>query len=112
MEGSNWSRRKLLACTSAAAVSAMAPSGLRALTPDQPKSTSFALPFSRFTDVAAAAGLTHPTIYGETDHATYLLENLGGGCAFFDSNNEGWIDIFVFSARRLDAAPPGSTNPL
>jgi hypothetical protein len=69
-------------------------------------------PFSRFTDVAAAAGLVHPSIYGDIDRATYLMENVGGGCAFFDYDNDGWMDIFVLSGRRLDGVPPGATNRL
>jgi len=106
-----WTRRQLLSLTSAAAACALTPQKLLALMPEQ-ATPSPRLPFSRFTDVAASAGLTQPMIYGETDHATYLLENLGGGCAFFDYDNDGWIDIFVTSGRRLDAVPPGSTNRL
>jgi hypothetical protein len=51
-------------------------------------------------------------IFGDPDHATYLLENVGGGCAFFDYDNDGWIDIFVTSGRRLEGVPPGATNRL
>jgi hypothetical protein len=110
MDSVHWTRRKLLSRTSIVAASALAPRRLFAIN-TEPPATSPA-PFSRFTDVAATAGLTHPSIYGETDHATYLLENLGGGCAFFDYDNDGWIDIFVMSGRRLDSTPAGSTNRL
>ncbi|HEV2223510.1 MAG TPA: hypothetical protein VGR84_10960 [Candidatus Acidoferrales bacterium] len=34
-----------------------------------------------------------PTICGEPDHADYILEVMGCGCAFFDYDN-GWMDIF------------------
>jgi hypothetical protein len=106
-----WTRRRLLGGASAVAASALAPSALGALLQEKAAPAPMP-PFSRFTDVAAAAGLTRPSIYGELDHATYLLENLGGGCAFFDYDNDGWMDIFVLSGRRLDAVPPGATNRL
>ncbi len=112
MEGSNWSRRKLLTCASTAAVSAIAPRTLHSLTSTQAKPTTFPLPFSRFTDIAATAGLTQPMIYGYPDHATYIIENIGGGCAFFDYDNDGWMDIFLPSGRHLEDVPPGATNRL
>ena len=73
------------------------------------------IPFlAQFTDVAAAAGLTHPVIYGPVDHADYILEATGCGVAFFDYDNDGWLDILVLNGSRLDAAsiPPGTTNRL
>jgi len=112
MEGSNWSRRKLLACASTAAVSALAPRGLHALPADPTTPTVWPLPFSRFTDIAAQAGLTQTMVYGFPDHATYIIENIGGGCAFFDYDNDGWVDIFLTSGRHVEDAPPGATNRL
>jgi hypothetical protein len=69
-------------------------------------------PFSRFTDIAVAAGLTAPTIYGGLEHVTYIIESVGGGCAFFDYDNDGWMDIFIVGGVRLDGAPPDATNRL
>jgi hypothetical protein len=70
-------------------------------------------PFNaRFTDVARDAGLTAPTIYGQPDHADYILESVGCGCAFFDFDNDGWMDIFILSGTRMDGAPPEATNRL
>ena len=57
-------------------------------------------------------GLTSPVIYGGIDHDEYILEANGCGCAFFDYDNDGWIDIFLLSGTRLDGAPPGATNRL
>jgi enediyne biosynthesis protein E4 len=111
MKPANWTRRKLLGQTSAAAASALTPRGLFALMPRQAAKDAAVL-FSRFTDVAAPAGLTHSTIFADPDHATYIVENVGGGCAFFDYDNDGWMDIFLISGRRLDSVPPGSTNRL
>ncbi len=69
-------------------------------------------PFSRFVDVAAAAGLTQPMLYGTAGEVTYIVESMGGGCAFFDFDNDGWMDIFLLGGRRLDSVPPGSGNRL
>ena len=65
-----------------------------------------------FTDVAATAGLTAPVIYGGIDHKEYIIEANGCGCAFFDYDNDGWIDIFLLSGSQLAGAPPGTTNRL
>ena len=65
-----------------------------------------------FSDVAASAGLTAPVIYGPVDHKDYILEANGCGCAFFDYDNDGWIDIFLLSGTRLSGAPTGASNRL
>ena len=69
-------------------------------------------PFSRFTDVAHEAGLIAPVVFGGVDHKEYIIESVGSGCAFFDFDNDGWMDIFLLSGTRLDGAPPGATNRL
>jgi hypothetical protein len=81
----------------------------------QTRSKPSGIPFlAQFTDVAAAAGLTHPVIYGPVDHADYILEATGCGVAFFDYDNDGWLDILILNGSRLDAAsiPAGTTNRL
>ncbi|HEY0797074.1 MAG TPA: CRTAC1 family protein [Acidisarcina sp.] len=67
---------------------------------------------AHFIDVAHTAGLTQPVIYGKPDNKDYILEATGCGCAFFDYDNDGWIDIFLLSGTRLAGAPPGATNRL
>jgi hypothetical protein len=69
-------------------------------------------PFSRFTDVAKGAGLTSTMFYGVPESVTYIVEEMGGGCAFFDYDNDGWMDIFILGGRRLDGIPPGASNRL
>jgi hypothetical protein len=69
-------------------------------------------PFSKFTNVAAQAGFTQPIIYGVPGQVTYINESIGGGCAFFDYDNDGWMDVFIVGGRRLDGTPPGSGNHL
>ena len=41
----------------------------------------------------------------------YILEAIGCGCAFFDYDNDGWMDIFLLSGTRLEGDPPGATQP-
>jgi hypothetical protein len=70
------------------------------------------LPFeARFTDVAHAAGLTAPTIYGELDRKTYILETVGCCVAFFDYDHDGWLDILILSGTRFEN-PPRASNRL
>jgi enediyne biosynthesis protein E4 len=68
--------------------------------------------YAHFVDVAAAAGLHAPVIYGGVETKKYILESTGCGCAFIDYDNDGWIDIFLLSGTRLDGEPPGATNRL
>jgi len=79
--------------------------------PFQPGPSSLP-PFSRFTDVAVQARLTQSILYGTPGEVSYIVESMGGGCAFFDFDNDGWMDIFVIGGRRLDDVPPGSGNRL
>jgi hypothetical protein len=103
-----WSRRRFLG---------VAPAVLASAYIEESLATDISInknpvPFSRFVDVAAAAGLTATMFYGETTHATYVTEIMGAGCAFFDYDNDGWMDIFVLGGRRLDSVPPGASNRL
>ena len=70
-------------------------------------------PFNaHFTDVAKAAGLHAPVIYGGVDSKKYIIEANGCGCAFIDYDNDGWMDIFLLSGTRLEGDPPEATNRL
>jgi enediyne biosynthesis protein E4 len=80
--------------------------------PTQPPAPPLARPFSRFSDVAQQAGLTAPTIYGDLEHDTYIIESMGGGCAFLDYDGDGWMDLFILGGTRLAGAPPGAGNRL
>jgi hypothetical protein len=71
-----------------------------------------AAPFSRFVDVANSAGLTEAMIYGEPASFTYIVESMAAGCAFFDYDNDGWMDIFILGGRRLKDTPPNASNRL
>ncbi len=92
----------------AALAPALFPGGLSAFSAT-PKTGA---PFSSFVDVAPKAGLTRPMLYGDPDHVTYVIEDMGGGCAFLDYDNDGWMDIFLLCGQRLDSEPPNATNRL
>jgi hypothetical protein len=55
----------------------------------------------RFVDVARAAGLTAPTIYGGTDRKRFIIETNGAGAAWVDIDADGWIDAIVLGGSRL-----------
>jgi hypothetical protein len=68
--------------------------------------------FSKFVDVARDAGINQVMSYGEGTRATYLTEIMGGGCAFFDFDNDGWMDVFILGGRLLESIPAGASNRL
>src|SRR5271156_305008 len=103
-----WTRRQLLRTASMTCALPFVDRSSRGFSP----SSGGQAPFSRFTDVAASAGLTETIIYGNPDKATYIFEVMGGGCAFFDYDNDGWMDIFILGGRQLDAIPAGAGSRL
>ena len=105
---SPWTRRRLLRTIPAIVTPALLPGSLRAALPTGKPVP----PFSRFVDVGHAAGLTATMIYGEPDSFTYIIESMATGCAFFDYDNDGWIDIFIPGGRRLENTPPEAGNHL
>jgi hypothetical protein len=60
-----------------------------------------------FTEIAARAGLTAPTVYGGVRSNRYLLETTGTGVAAFDYDNDGWLDAFVVNGTTLEGFPKG-----
>jgi enediyne biosynthesis protein E4 len=62
----------------------------------------------QFIDVAESAGLTIPNVWGGVDHKRVILETKGSGIAFFDYDNDGWLDIYLTNGNRFDVNwPPG-----
>ena len=81
--------------------------------PPSPRRKPAGLPFhARFTDVAAHAGLKEPVVSGHPDRIDYVIESMGCGAAFFDYDNDGWLDALVLSGSRFGDPPPGATNRL
>jgi len=65
---------------------------------------------ARFTNVAEAAGLHAPVIYGDEGRVDYVLESMGCGAAFIDYDNDGWMDIILLTGqRRATPTPPDAT---
>ena len=66
-----------------------------------PRLKGSGLPFrARLTDVSAKAGLHAVTVCGHPNHADYVIEAMGCGCAFLDYDNDGWMDILVLTGSR------------
>jgi enediyne biosynthesis protein E4 len=106
-------RRSLLALLAAVPARALAQGVSSRGVKPQPRGKPSGLPFhARFTDVAEKAGLTRPIVYGGTDSKSYIVEVVGCGAAFFDYDNDGWLDVLILSGTRLEGAPPGTTNRL
>jgi hypothetical protein len=62
-----------------------------------------------FLDVAQESGLNAKTIFGGEHKNKYLLETTGCGVAFYDYDNDGWLDIFLVNGSRLEGFPAGQT---
>src|SRR5579872_5299581 len=78
-----------------------------------PRGKPSGLPFgARFTDVALQAGLKAAVIAGHPYRADYIIEVMSCGVAFFDYDNDGWLDILVLSGSRYGDPPPDASNRL
>lgn len=92
-----------------AQIQGMASRGVKA----SPRRKPSGLPWhARFIDVGADAGLRHVTVAGHKDGADYIVEVMTGGCAFFDYDNDGWLDILVLCGSRTGDAPADASNRL
>jgi hypothetical protein len=60
-----------------------------------------------FLNIGKEAGLNAKTIYGGEHKNKYLLETTGCGVAFYDYDNDGWLDIFLVNGWRLEGFPKG-----
>jgi hypothetical protein len=58
----------------------------------------------RFTDVTSAAGI-HFTHNSGRAGKKWLPETMGSGCAFFDADGDGWLDILLINGK--DWTPRG-----
>ncbi len=60
-----------------------------------------------FVDVATQSGLNAKTIFGGEGHNEYLLETTGCGVAFYDYDQDGWLDLFLVNGWRLEGFASG-----
>jgi len=65
----------------------------------------------QFVDVAREAGLNVPNVWGGADHKGYIIEAKGSGLAFFDYDNDGWLDIYLTNGTRLGEKWPEGKAP-
>ncbi|MFL6463461.1 MAG: FG-GAP repeat domain-containing protein, partial [Bryobacteraceae bacterium] len=66
----------------------------------------------QFVNVARQAGLHAKTIFGAESRNRYLLETTGCGVAFFDYDNDGWLDIFFVNGTRFEASYAKGAEPI
>jgi hypothetical protein len=65
----------------------------------------------QFVDVGHQAGLTVPNVWGGVEHKRYIIEAKGSGLAFFDYDNDGWLDIYLTNGTRLGEKWPQGKSP-
>src|SRR5215467_10687791 len=78
-----------------------------------PRAKPSGLPFhAHFTDVARQAGLKDIVVAGHPERCDYIIETMSCGAAFFDFDNDGWLDILVLSGSRFGDPPADASNRL
>ena len=65
----------------------------------------------QFVDVAREAGITAPNVWGAVDHKNYIIEAKGAGLAFFDYDNDGWLDVYLTNGTQLGRQWPAGQAP-
>ena len=62
---------------------------------------------AHFRDVSAQSGLEFELVSG-TAEKPYILESMTGGVAFFDYDDDGWIDVYLVNGGTLER---GASRP-
>lgn len=76
--------------------------------PPGPKSPIEGTPLGvSFSDVLKQSGIGFRNIYGGEFHNKYLLETTGCGLAFYDYDDDGWMDLFFANGWRLEGFAKG-----
>jgi hypothetical protein len=65
----------------------------------------------QFVNIAREAGLRTKTVFGGENRNRFLLETTGCGVAFFDYDDDGWLDIFLVNGTRFEAKWTDADRP-
>ena len=64
-----------------------------------------------YVDVAQQAGVTATNVWGGVERKNYIIEAKGSGLAFYDFDQDGWLDIFLTNGQRLEETYAPGTAP-
>jgi hypothetical protein len=76
-----------------------------------PKPSETAASNVRYEDVTPLAGLSGFLHVSGSPQKNYILETPGSGCAFFDYDNDGWIDIYLVNGSTFEALQGTGSPP-
>jgi len=76
--------------------------------PPGPKSPIEGTPLGvSFVEALPGSGIGYKNIYGGEFKNKYLLETTGCGLAFYDYDDDGWVDLFFVNGWRLEGFAKG-----
>jgi hypothetical protein len=78
----------------------------RAHAPTRPSTSSSTAEI--FTDITEQAGIRFRHVNGGFGQK-YLPETMGSGCAFFDYDNDGWLDALLLNGKSLEGSKQSSS---
>src|SRR5262245_15332297 len=76
-----------------------------------PGPSSFAAPGVTFSEITSAAGLGGFHLTSGTRAKDYIIEATAAGCALFDYDNDGWLDIYLVNGSTLQALKGSEKAP-